>query len=280
MPVLSINDQWASAQVGHHADYSVKNVQTYTNETSDLFIVQVEMKNLESRFVNHSKLSAFIKDSQNTLYPATVAETSSKIIPQGKGLVTISALMPKGSPKTGMQLLIGQSVKGNQLATLDETPDAYFHVTGFELPDREQEPQDTLKKIDMFPYTLSLSNFSTSVNMITEELTLSFHTELGKDLLTQTSTAGHRLIIEITDEQSDVTTSESIDLEAAASDISETGGKFIKLGKGKYEMENHDSDFIEHVNYSGKFRLKLYDEYLGHKRLITSKPVSWFASLE
>ncbi|GGA03452.1 hypothetical protein GCM10008018_56810 [Paenibacillus marchantiophytorum] len=43
------------------------------------------------------------------------------------------------------------------MADLGDIPDAFYHVAALEVPENEKETQQTLKKIDLFPYQLSLS---------------------------------------------------------------------------------------------------------------------------
>ena len=47
--------------VGRNSIYSIKDVNTYTNETSDLFITNLQMENKESRYVNAANLTAFLR---------------------------------------------------------------------------------------------------------------------------------------------------------------------------------------------------------------------------
>ena len=183
-------------------------------------------------------------------------------------------------PKKGLQLLIGQSVKGDKVAILGDTPDAFYHVAALEVPEYEKETQHILKKIDLFPYQLSLSTFTTRANLLTGDISVSFHTELSKDTLFETSTEGHNLYVEIKDGKTDVSFSERIELESISSKTPQDENKLIKLGSGKYTMRTRDEEFITQVSFSGKYQLNVYDEYKGYRRLITSKPVSWFASLD
>lgn len=266
--------------VGRNSIYSIKDVSTYTNETSDLFITNLQMENKESRYVNAANLTAFLKDASGTLFSTSIATSSKKIIPGGKALLSVAAVVPKEMPKKGLQLLIGQSVKGDKVAVLGDAPDAFYHVAALEVPEYEKETQDILKKIDLFPYQLSLSTFTTRANLLTGDISVSFHTELSKDALFETSTEGHNLYVEIKDGRTDVSFSERIELESIDSKTPQDESKLIKLGSGKYTMRTRDEEFITQVSFSGKYQLNVYDEYKGYRRLVTSKPVSWFASLD
>ncbi|NOV00331.1 hypothetical protein GC097_09920 [Paenibacillus sp. LMG 31457] len=272
--VLSID------QIGRRAEYSIKDVSTYTSETSELFISNVEMENKEERYVNAPNLTAFLRDSSGTIFSTSISVPSKRIIPGGKALLSVEATVPKGMSKKGLQLLIGQSVKGDKVASIGEQADAFYDVVALEVPQTEREAQHILKKIDLFPYQLSLSAFTTRANLLTGDLSVSFHTELSKDAFIETSTKGHSLYVEIKDEKTDVSFSDHIELENMDSTTTQDSNHLIKLGNGKYTVQTRDEEFITHVSFSGKYQLSIYDDYKGHRRLITSKPVSWFASLD
>lgn len=116
--------------------------------------------------------------------------------------------------------------------------------------------------------------------MYTGDNSVSFHTELTRDVGVETSTEGHNLYVEIKDEKSAVSFFDRAELETSRTTTSQVESKLIKLGSGKYTIGTRDEEHIWQFNYSGDYQLSIFDEYLGHRRLITSKPISWFASLD
>jgi hypothetical protein len=149
------------------------------------------------------------------------------------------------------------------------------------LPDESEIKKDSLKSIDMYPYKLTLSNFKTRLILMPEDVELSFYAKLEKDSLLETNMEGHSLVFEIRDEKAEVSFEKEFALEKAEGNTGSAQLDWIKLGPtNKYVMETQEPDFIEPTQFSGKFRLNVYDSFMGYKRLVASKQVAWFGSLD
>jgi hypothetical protein len=266
--------------IGRNSAYHIQNVYNYGSATTNLLVVNLEAENMEKRFSNLPKLAAYVRAADHTLYTVEAESIKQKINPKGKAIISLAAIIPKEFIAKDLELLVGEAVTGNKLSSLSETPDAFVQVAAFHLPVLKQEPQQNFKQINLFPYTVSFSSIQTSVDFMAGTLDMNFDMDVSKDLSAQTNIQDHKLIVEIKDEKVDVSYLHRMDLEVASSALNEQEGKVIELGKHKYQIRWNAQELLYRINFLNKFRINIYDEYRGHKRLLATQLVDWFALID
>ncbi|MDR6880641.1 hypothetical protein [Bacillus sp. 3255] len=296
VPVQAASAAYELADPGYQAKYSIQNVLAYEGESTDQYTVRVLAQNLEKRFTNLAKLVASFRSASGTVYPASVLDVKEKVGPDGKALLIVSSMLPKGLDKSGMSLLLGEAVaeNGKLVSTEaddddddddsddDDSSDADLYVKPFAfwLPDAQHEVKTPLKGIQLAPYTISIDHFGTTLN--DEELSLKFNYEIVKDMSTKISTQGRKIIFQINDTNGMRAIEWSADLssfERQPNESPETPQSKLKVGKHtdfKISLEN--GDLIYKLSFLKTYDFNIYEEFEGHRRLVATMKNDWFAT--
>ncbi|MEF3305149.1 hypothetical protein [Paenibacillus sp. GYB003] len=276
IPLVAAGDHFQIGGIGRSGDYKIHSIHQFSGKSSDLLVAQVELTNLEKRSNDISKLVAQFKASDGNVYPATISEIKKKISPSGKALLNLYATLPKVRSNEITQLIIGEGITDGKYTTGDGKPDAYVNVVSFALPEENKNPSDSIKNMDFFPYTLSLSRVGTSVSDSTVKI--KFDYELNRDGLYEVNTDDYKVIVELKDVNGDATLESTFDLEKSGSGStgSSSSSKTLVLGKNKMEVSITDADFLYKVSTLKKYQLNIYHQFQGNKKLVATQTLDWF----
>jgi hypothetical protein len=255
------------------ADLRIHGIRSYNSDSSskDLYYVELEVENTGSRFGNLAKWAGFFRTKDGQLYPAIVSDYKESVAPGGKVLLAFWSQLPKGRTWADLQLLVGQGITGSQLTPLDKEPDGLIRPVLFNVPG-EGEPKKDYTDLSITPYLLSLSNISTSLSNSTQ-VRFAFDYDLRKDTSIDAASLGdHRLVVEFKSRQMDFT--EKLDLEKGSDD------NVLNLGKGTYEYTKKLPSGFYQSYMDGEYKLNLYDEFQGQRRLLFSKDFDWMTNME
>lgn len=273
VPLVKAGDRYTLGGVGRSGGYYVHALHKFSGKSSDLITTEVEIENLEKRSNELSKLVAHFKGEDGTVYPATITDIKTKISPSGKALVNIWANVAKSKSNEITELMIGEGVTQGKYSTIAEKPDAYVNAVSFALPEEKPIVMDTIKNIDLFPYTLNLSRVGTSVNK--NVVKVNFEYDLEKNTQYEVNTEDYKLNLELEDADGKAKLDWTFNVEKEA-DGKTTGTNTLQLGKNKMEQTKTDEDFLYKVTTLKKYKLNLYVVFQGQKRLISSKELDWF----
>lgn len=281
VPAVGSGQKQKIDDVGRKAQYSVREVHTFTGKTGNIVVAMVEVENLEKRFNEVSKLVAHFVNPDGEVYPLNISELKSKVSPGGKALLHLSGVLPQGAETNDMQLFIGQAVKEGKLAGKEDVPDAYIQPLAFALPLEKSEPSDDLRNIELFPYTLSMKNIGTTMNFLSGDLKFSFDYEFGKDILVVSNTENHKLVIEIEDSDGKFQHAQEFSLESSAESGGGGqpggGGNTLQLGSHTAVVNINDPELVFKLESLDKYKLNVYYQFQpGQRKLITSKELKWF----
>ncbi|MDQ1914175.1 hypothetical protein RAC89_27645 [Paenibacillus sp. GD4] len=265
---------------GQSAVYTVRGVHIFEGDVSELYAVQLEVENREKRLALLRKQVAQLRAADGTLFPATVSESKSKLIPGGKALLYLWAKLPKGYATEGMQLILGDEIPGTPTPSKDAAaaqamPEGYVNAASFALPAEKKEPKGDFSNLEVFPYTVSFSRFGTQANFIAGTLLLDFDYELKKNFLVEADMKDHKIIVELRDELAnngkDIIFSKAFGLDGA--DASQS----LLPGQHDAQMSYTDKDKVFAVQYLKTYELNIYHQFQdGHKKLLASKELDWF----
>jgi hypothetical protein len=259
---------------GRQARYAPYHVNTYVNSNSKLVEVQVDAENMEKRAAPVPKLTAFLKTPSDQLFPTKVKEVKQKLNPSGHALVGFTAVVPRDMDTTNLSLLIGESVTDQHWSGTEEKPELYLNAVEMALPQEPDGPKDSLKAIQFYPYTLTLSNLTTWLD--SKELKVQFRYLLERDYYFEKNTDGSKLIIEFEDNKGQVSISESFYLETAPEDKD----RKMTVGEYEYKMVKQDNNLIYRVSQLKQYKINVYHELDGKKKLLASKAIDWFTIMD
>ncbi|PYI51164.1 hypothetical protein DLM86_26100 [Paenibacillus flagellatus] len=197
--------------------------------------------------------------------------------------MNIWANVAKNKVQDITQLIVGEGVTEGKFTQGEAKPDAYVNAVSFFLPSEKTSVSNSIKNIDMFPYTLSLSKVGTSalIGQTTSNVKISFDYELEKDSRYEVNPDEYKMVIEMEDLQGLAKLTKTLDFEKqnqgqngnTNNNESET---ILKVGKNKMEFTVTDTDFIYKAQSLKKYKLNIYHQFQGEKKLIASKELDWF----
>ena len=202
MKIILANATRKLSDIGQSAAYSVRSTQTFQGESADLFTVQLSVENLEKRFTDLRKQVAQFKAADGTVFPARITELTNKVMPGGKALIYIHAILPKGYDSDDMQLILGDAVTfpGEELDQGAAAQEGYVNAASFVLPAEIKEPQNGFADLDVYPYTITISHIGTQINFPQGTVNLDFDYDLKRNALVETNMKDHSLIVELKDD--------------------------------------------------------------------------------
>ncbi|MGF7031886.1 hypothetical protein J2T17_002805 [Paenibacillus mucilaginosus] len=288
IPYNNIGESYKSTAVGRSMNYKVRSITTYPGETSDILTAQFEVTNTEKRFTDIAKLVAQFKTSDGTVFPAAVSEVKTKVGPGNPALLTLSTTVPKGSPSVGMHVIIGDAVTGEKLAEGEEEskPEAYVNAAAFWLPAENFTVQDNVKNISLPPYELTLNNVRTTMDQT--GIQFKFDYDLLKKEPAVVNMEGRKIVIEVADEAGKFKFSREYDGKDFEGTAAKEGDSGVQSDEGRLTVGSHknqeikaaDPDAIYSISFIKHYKLNVYDSYQGQKKLIASKQIQWFTTME
>ncbi|MDQ0921395.1 hypothetical protein [Paenibacillus sp. V4I5] len=283
IPFIGMGQSYTSNDIGRKAKYVVRSVSTYEDKTNIMYSAMVEATNLEKRFTNVSKFVANFRSSDGTVFPATVAEVKNKISPTGKALLNVWASVPKGYTTANMNLLLGEAVTEGKLSEGEKAvADSYVNPVSYWLPDEKTNVATTLKKVELFPYTITIDKIGTSIE--DKVFTLKFNYELSKEKLTEINTEGHNLLLVFEDGGGIKRFEKKFDFkdfDVINGDSTADEDTKIRLGKREnFKITNPDPGLIYNTKFLEKYTLSIYDEFQGQRKLLATQKADWFITTD
>jgi len=109
--LLAKNEKYTLKTIGKRAEVTFYNSSLYTGNKDDLFVVELLVKNIESRNVTPSSLNGYIETKDGEIYQLEFEEYPGSIMPKGSIIMVGSAKIPKN-----MSLTLSTIHFGEQLA--------------------------------------------------------------------------------------------------------------------------------------------------------------------
>jgi hypothetical protein len=293
VPVADAKSFFELNDTGYRSKFTVRNVKTYQAQSTQLYLAEVLVENKEKRFANLAKLVASFRTPDGTVYPATVADVKDKVGPGGKALLQVYSVLPKGVSTSGMNLLLGEAVKDGKLVASDgaappkdtttapaSSADMYINPFAFWMPQENTEVKKTLTDLDLNPYTISINHVGTTLE--TNTLTIKFDYDIKKDISTTTNTEGRKLVFNLEDANGVRTFDWAYDLssfEPQSKDTPDTPQSSLRVGSYKnFKVSVSSDDLIYKLTFLKKYKLNVYEEVNGHRRLLASLDNDWFVT--
>ncbi|WP_409342715.1 hypothetical protein [Paenibacillus sp. MBLB4367] len=272
VPFVKTGEASARSLDSRTTKLSVYDVFSYSADASNLIYAEMELENTDKRLVSPSRLAGAFLTKDGVSYPATVSEPRLKVSPGGKTAVGFWSRLPRTASTEGLQLLVGDAVSGGGLAKAGQPVDGFIHAAVYELPVERKVPQQTLNRIEIAGYELSLSKIRPTLGTAADEIQLSFDYDLYRKAEHEEVPEGHKLLIEL--EDGGVTLTEEIELEGGGT----SGiGKSLSIGSSNsYAMKKAKAGLFEKIGSFDSCTLRVYDTFQGAKRLLASQTLRWF----
>ncbi|RAV05027.1 hypothetical protein [Paenibacillus sp. YN15] len=140
-------------------------VKVYEGSTMNLVYAEVNIQNMENRFITPGEWSGQFKTKDNVYFAAKLSSFTQKISPQGHARVGFWALIPKRYSNDHLELVVGEGITGTRLTKAGEVPDAFTKSASMVLP--KAETAIKLKtaaalEVDSEPYHFSIYDMDLS----------------------------------------------------------------------------------------------------------------------
>lgn len=267
------SDSYRITEPGRNLTYRMIGNTRYEGTTNDIAVIQLEVENSNSRPASINSLVASVNIGYNDTYPAKVTSIKNKISPQGKALIEIWSVLPKDYNSANLSVLIGDAISEGKLVEGEAKPDGMINPISFWAPDEKTGLNNALNKLEIYPYTMAITNLDTYSE--DTNFSLKFDYNISKESQVEANLEDHKLVFVVDDTKGYKWFEASYKVseldQGASSGSGQSGDNVLKLGKHKFKVQipNPDQNMNESSYKAGN--LYIYDEFQGHRKLLAKK---------
>jgi hypothetical protein len=251
-----------------HIDFTGKKAEirerwstVYNGSSSNIMYTELEMNSEEPRKSEQAQLVAYYKTPENEYYEAEVSQSSKATSPNGKNVVTVWSKLPLNVNTSELVLHIGEGVAEGKLTAIGGKSTGYINTVGLSLNTAGVTPQSNLRSVELFPYSLSLTNVVGTVREGEDTLDTVVTYNLSKNEAYESGEYEHKLVLEI------------IDPNGQSMEKTLTLGTDLHIGNNKSYATTFKSNLYKKLR-GGGIRMNLYDEFQGQRMLLGSQSYS------
>nr|WP_229522133.1 VanZ family protein [Paenibacillus monticola] len=253
--ILAAGDALHIELAGKKAAVLERLTTVYSGTRANLMYTELVMNSEESRKFEQTQLVAYYKTPDNQYYEAEVNQSTTALNANGKSLVTVWSKIPLAVDTSQLILCIGEGVAEGKLAAPGIKPTAYINMVGLTLNKTVGTPQKSLLDIELFPYSLSVTNTTATISEGEDTLTAVMSYNLSQSELYDAGEYEHKLVLEL------------IDPYGQATEKILTLGTDLSLGNLKSLSTTINSNLYRTLR-GGSVRLNIYDEFKGERILL------------
>ncbi|HFL3236812.1 TPA: hypothetical protein ACG3KH_004270, partial [Clostridioides difficile] len=255
IPTIDVGNIYAINASGKKAEMKVKRTLIYPGTSSDIVYTELEVKNVEDRQVDLAKLTGYYESKNGEYYKTTVKQIDYPAGPGNSALVTVWAKIPRKTIVSDMKLLVGQTVAGESTTGTQgaqgTSGKGYVDAVSFALKPDQESAQDTIKHINIYPYTLETKDFKATLSGGTT-VNLSWNYDASRNNDLNLPENEHKLILQIIEP-----TGKTFDKEIILDkDLKEGNNQFIN-----WTIQ----DVVFDDRRSGAYTIAIYDEFQGQR---------------
>lgn len=240
---------------GKKAEVKERRTVVYSGTDSNIMYTELEMNSEESRKSEQAQLVAYYKTQDNQYFEAVVSQSKTSTSSNGKSLVTLWSKLPLGIDPAKLVLYIGEGVTEGKLTAPGGQSTGYINTVSLGLNPTEVVSTSNLLNVEMFPYTLSVSNAVATVTGGKDTLSTVLTYNLSSSSLYESGAYEHKLVLEL------------IDPFGQTMEKTLTIGTDLPLGNFKSYTTTFTSNLYKTLG-GGAIRLNVYDEFQGHRNLL------------
>jgi hypothetical protein len=227
----------------------------YQGASSNIMYTELEMNSEESRKSEQAQLVAYYKTPDHQYYEAEVSQSTTSTSPNGKNLITLWTKLPLGIDPSQLVLYVGEGVAEGKLTTPGGKSTGYINTVSLGLNNVAVESKGNLLDLELFPYTLSVTNAVATVTGGKDTLSTVLTYNMSSSTQYESGTYEHKLVLEL------------IDPIGQTMEKTLTLGTDLPLGNYKSYTTTFTSNLYKTLG-GGAIRLNVYDEFQGHRNLL------------
>ncbi|WP_044878210.1 hypothetical protein [Paenibacillus sp. IHBB 10380] len=246
---------------GKKAEIRERRTTVYNGSSSNMMYTELEMNSKEPRKSEQAQLVAYYRTPENEYYEAEVSQSSKATSPNGKNVVTVWSKIPLSVNTSELVLHIGEGVADGKLTAIGGKSTGYINTVRLSLNTAGVTPQSNLRSVELFPYSLSLTNVVGTVREGEDTLDTVVTYNLSKNEAYEAGEYEHKLVLEI------------IDPNGQSMEKTLTLGTDLFIGNNKSYATTFKSNLYKKLR-GGGIRMNLYDEFQGQRMLLGSQSYS------
>lgn len=243
---------------GKKAEVRERLTTVYQDNSSNLIYTELVMTSQETRQSKQAQLVAYYKTADNEFFEAKISQSSEKTSPNGKNLVTIWSKLPQNVNTSQLVLYVGEGVANGKMTNLGEESTGSINTVGLALSPKVTHPATNLQNVELFPHHLTITRGEGTLSAGKDMLTTVIHYNLVRNGDYEAGPYDHKLIMEL------------IDPTGQSTEKTLTLGTDLTIGNNQSSSISLNSNFSK-IGSGGSVRIKLYDEFQGHRMLLGSQ---------
>jgi hypothetical protein len=266
--ILAANEPHITNTYGLQTSYRILNSGLYEGIYNNLYLVQIEISNRNSRNRNLVPIAGLFQSIDGQTFSAQVTDMSGTQTARTNRVVNVWTEIPKDLNPRSMRLIFGEAVSGGKLAANEAQADGIIQQAMYRLPDPEIAPV-TSKGIKVAPFTLDILSFYPVYDqgdLAQNTLTIRMKYRLAKDISYTNDTEDRNYLISLEYARGKSTFEQVLPItdEEATPNTLVLGEHEIFLSKTY--PKNYDFHLLD------AYMLRVYEEFKGYKKLIAEKP--------
>ena len=270
--ILAANEPHMTDTYGLQTSYRILSSGLYEGLYNNLYLVQVEISNRNSRNRNLVPIAGLFQSIDGQTFSAQVTEVTGTQTARTSRVVNVWTEIPKDLNPRSMRLVFGEAVSGGKLAENGAQADGIIQQAIYRLPDPEIPPV-TSKGIQVAPFTLDILTFYPVYDqgdLSQNTLNIRMKYRLAKDIAFTNDTEDRNFMIALEYARGKSTFEQVLPIA-----VDETAENALKLGEhelflSKTYPKNYDFHLLD------AYMLRVYEEFKGYKKLIAEKPFYLF----
>lgn len=265
--LLGSNESYKIDTLGSRGEVTVIDSQIYSGKQTDMFFAQLQYENKEQRSAMPSKLKGYIENSNQDIIDLNVKNYESKILPNGKVVLSVWAVIPKNYEDTKLNLYIGESVAGAAAEGAAEVANVIINPVYTQHIFKEAPIATDFSKLSFMNYDVSLYSFyaqlDTSQGFIPDTIKVGFNYDIVARENAPAYSDAQSIVVEYVDPTNSL---------AKFSQVFPIGdgaeGSLAVATRQKKEF-SYTNSALQAIN-PGTYQINIYAQYQNHKKLIAT----------
>ncbi|MEK4849144.1 hypothetical protein NST04_04610 [Paenibacillus sp. FSL H7-0756] len=244
---------------GKKAEILERQTRVYPGTDSKLIYTELTMTNEELRRTPPAQLVGYYRTPDQQYFEAVFSQPETALNPQEKSLVTVWSKLPPEINASELTLFLGEGIAEGKLTAPGAASTAYINTMGLALNATNPAPQPSLQKLELFPFSLSVTQATAVMLEDRESIEAKLSYRLTRSGLYVAGLNEHKLVAELIDP------------------FGQTSEKLLSLGEEVTGAGLTDSLSFSLNNRAYKalssatVRVNIYDEFQGKRMLLGSE---------